>query len=138
MGLISFNSETLDFVNGETFRPYIKVLFVPAGYSLTVDFNVYETENPALFFINTNQYLDIQSATDEDAFLIYYNRDFYCIQIHDEEVACDGLLFNNIFEIPKVDLLEDQLKTVSQLFNQINDELNFRVAPVLHRSSLTK
>ncbi|SEB03543.1 hypothetical protein SAMN05660909_04874 [Chitinophaga terrae (ex Kim and Jung 2007)] len=136
--MISFNSETLDFVNGETFRPYIKVLFVPAGYSLTVDFNVYETENPALFFINTNQYLDIQSATDEDAFLIYYNRDFYCIQIHDEEVACDGLLFNNIFEIPKVDLLEDQLKTVSQLFNQINDELNFRVAPVLHRSSLTK
>ncbi|WP_139170378.1 hypothetical protein [Chitinophaga terrae (ex Kim and Jung 2007)] len=125
-------------MNGETFRPYIKVLFVPAGYSLTVDFNVYETENPALFFINTNQYLDIQSATDEDAFLIYYNRDFYCIQIHDEEVACDGLLFNNIFEIPKVDLLEDQLKTVSQLFNQINDELNFRVAPVLHRSSLTK
>lgn len=47
LGLISFNSETLDFVNGETFRPYIKVLFVPADYSLTVDFNVYETENSA-------------------------------------------------------------------------------------------
>ncbi|WP_278353951.1 helix-turn-helix domain-containing protein [Chryseobacterium gleum] len=126
LGLISFNSETLDFVNGETFRPYIKVLFVPAGYSLTVDFNVYKTENSALFFINTNQHLDIQSGSSDDAFLIHYNRDFYCIQIHDEEVACDGLLFNNIFEIPKVDLLEDELKTVSQLFKQINDELNFQ------------
>ncbi len=126
LGLISFNSDTLDYVNGEMFRHYIKVLFVPAGYSLKVDFNIYETENPALFFINTNQYLEIQSARQDDAFLIHYNRDFYCIQIHDEEVACDGLLFNNIFEIPKVDLLEDELKTVSQLFNQINDELNFQ------------
>ncbi|PWJ57858.1 AraC-like DNA-binding protein [Dyadobacter jejuensis] len=126
LGLQSFNSGTLDVVNGEAYRHYIKVLFVPARYILTVDFNVYETEKPTLFFINTNQHLDIQSGSNDDAFLIYYNRDFYCIQIHDEEVACDGLLFNNIFEIPKVDLLEDEPKTISQLFNQINDELNFQ------------
>lgn len=69
-----------------------------------------KTENPALFFINTNQHIDIQSRSSDDAFLIHYNRYFYCIHINHEEVACDGLLFNNIFEIPKVDLLEDELK----------------------------
>lgn len=40
----------------------------------------------------------------ERASMIYYNREFYCIQIHDAELACDSLLFNNIFEIPKVQL----------------------------------
>ncbi|MBW1654523.1 helix-turn-helix domain-containing protein [Flavobacterium quisquiliarum] len=126
LGFISFNSNTLDSVNGEIFRHYIKVIFIPAGYSLTVDFNLYHTASPALFFVNTNQHLDIHTANNENAFLIHYNRDFYCIQIHDEEVACDGLLFNNIFEIPKVDLSEEELNAVSQLFGNINDELIFQ------------
>jgi AraC-like DNA-binding protein len=126
LGLISFNSNNLDFINAGSFQHYIKVMFIPAGYSLTVDFNIYHTASPALFFVNTNQYLDIQTANNEDAFLIHYNRDFYCIQIHDEEVACDGLLFNNVFEIPKVDLLEEELMAVSQLFVNINDELIFQ------------
>lgn len=124
LGLISFDSSSLDLVNGETFRHYIKVLLIPAGYALTVDFTAYETQNPTLLFINTNQYLDIQSASDDKAFLIHYNRDFYCIQIHDEEVACDGLLFNNIFENPTVDLQNDELHSISQLFAQIGDELH--------------
>ncbi len=126
LGLISFDSSSLDLVNGETFRHYIKVLLIPAGYALTVDFTAYETQNPTLLFINTNQYLDIQSANENKAFLIHYNRDFYCIQIHDEEVACDGLLFNNIFENPTVDLQGDELQTISQLFAQISDELHVR------------
>lgn len=123
LGMVSFDSDSLDQVNGEAFRTFIKVLYVPQGYSLTVDFNDYEVTVPSLFFINTNQYLHIHAAGQEKGALIYYNRDFYCIQIHDDEVACDGLLFNNIFEIPKVDLLPEESKTVRQLLMQITDEL---------------
>ncbi len=126
LGLISFDSSSLDLVNGETFRHYIKILLIPTGYALTVDFTAYETQNPTLLFINTNQYLDIQSANESKAFLIHYNRDFYCIQIHDEEVACDGLLFNNIFENPIVDLSGDELHAIPQLFAQISNELDFQ------------
>ncbi|MEB2778674.1 AraC family transcriptional regulator [Algoriphagus sp. D3-2-R+10] len=76
-----------------------------------------------MFFVNTNQYLSITNATSSEAELIFYNRDFYCIQIHDDEVACDGLLFNNIFEIPKVDLDDNEAQIVKQLFGQIREEL---------------
>ena len=31
--------------------------------------------------------------------LLYYNRVFYCVEIHDKEVACDGILFNNVYEV---------------------------------------
>lgn len=33
-----------------------------------------------------------------------FNKDFYCVEIHDQEVACDGILYNNVFEIPSINL----------------------------------
>lgn len=123
LSLVSFNAQSVDLINKGVFQPYIKVLFIPEGYALTVDFNRYETKNATLFFVNSNQYLQVHTAGEADAFLLNYNRDFYCIQIHDEEVACDGLLFNNIFEIPKVDLFAAEQEVVSSLFKQVQDEL---------------
>lgn len=123
-GYKAFNEQSIEEINGGYFRSFIKVLWLPANYSLTVDFKLYEVHQPTLFFINTNQYLNISKATDESARLLYYNRDFYCVQIHDEEVACDGLLFNNIFEIPKVDLAGIESATIDSLFLNIKNELD--------------
>src|SRR5690606_21053081 len=53
---------------------------------------------------------------------IFYNRDFYCIQIHDDEVACDGLLFNNIHNMPIVRLDEGTVPFFSHIFGQITTE----------------
>jgi len=124
IGLFSFNSDDLSHKNMESFRAYIKVLLVPKGYTLSVDFNQYETDQYTLFFINSNQYLEISSASNETASLIFYNRDFYCVQIHDAEVACDGLLFNNIFEIPKVVLSDAEAINTNSAFEAIHNELS--------------
>jgi|SRR5690606_4902899 len=124
IGHFSFSNATLDRIDDEEFRPYIKVLFAPAGYNLTIDFNSYKIDTASLFFINSNQYLSILSGTEEAAQMLFYNRDFYCIQIHDEEVACDGLLFNNIFQMPMVNLSENDLNYFKDLFDKIQVELN--------------
>ncbi|MDH6251827.1 AraC family 4-hydroxyphenylacetate 3-monooxygenase operon regulatory protein [Chryseobacterium sp. H1D6B] len=121
-GLHLFSKGNLETINSTQFRPYIKILFVPAGYELTVDFNHYKTDGPTLFFL-TYQYLDIKNADSDEASFLYYNRDFYCIQIHDKEVACDGLLFHNVFEIPKVELDDSEAVIVENLLENIKDEL---------------
>ena len=54
---------------------------------------------------------------------MYYNRDFYCVQIHDAEVACDGLLFNNIFEMPMTTLPDKEVLFIEGIFNQIQEEM---------------
>jgi len=123
-GLNIFNGTDLPLVNGETFRPYIKVLLVPKGYTLVVDFNRYQADQFTLFFINSNQYLNIIKPGNEEARLVFYNRDFYCVQIHDAEVACDGLLFNNIFEMPKVVLSNAEAKMAMDVFAAIQEELS--------------
>lgn len=123
LGLEIFSEGNLGNINGNTFRSDIKIIFIPPGYELTVDFNHYTTEKPSLFFL-TNQRFMIEKGKEE-AILLYYNRDFYCIQIHDKEVACDGLLFHNVFEIPFVELDDKETLLVRDLFQNIRDELEW-------------
>lgn len=124
IGFTHFNHDDLPLANEAIYKSFIKVVFVPENYVVMVDFKMYTTTQPTLFFINSNQYFSIEKATNKTAYLIYYNRDFYCIQIHDDEVACDGLLFNNIFEIPNVQLNASEKKLAEQLFHQIKDEID--------------
>ncbi|WP_126653159.1 helix-turn-helix domain-containing protein [Chryseobacterium aureum] len=124
LGLEIFSEENLKTFNGNRFSTDIKVFFIPSGYELTVDFNHYKTKKPSLFFL-TNQHLNIQKGKDESV-LLFYNRDFYCIQIHDKEVACDGLLFHNVFEIPFVELDDAEAVLIKGLFQHIQDELEWK------------
>lgn len=124
LGLEFFSEENLENFNGNQFSTDIKVFFIPSGYELTVDFNHYKTNKPSLFFL-TNQHLSIQKGKDE-SMLLFYNRDFYCIQIHDKEVACDGLLFHNVFEIPFVELDDSETSLIKSLFQNIQDELEWK------------
>lgn len=124
LGLENFSQQNLQTINGNKFRYDIKVFFIPAGYELSVDFNHFTTIKPTLFFL-TNQHLKVEKGKDE-ATLLYYNRDFYCIQIHDKEVACDGLLFHNVFEIPFVELDENENFIINNLYQNIKNELEFK------------
>ena len=122
IGLIYVNSESSEVINSEDYKSYIKIVYLPKGYRLKVDFTTYTTENPSLFFISPNQILHIEKPGLESGYLLFYNRDFYCIQIHDEEVACDGLLFNNINNMPMTFLAEEEAAFINFLFAQIEDE----------------
>src|SRR5687768_3333890 len=91
LGLQYVDEMTMKDLDTDKYKPYIKVLFLPPGYTITIDFKQFVTEAPSLFFVNSNQHVSIQQLGEKEGYLIYYNRDFYCVQIHDAEVACDGL-----------------------------------------------
>ncbi|MBT1704097.1 helix-turn-helix domain-containing protein [Chryseosolibacter indicus] len=122
LGLAYVNAESADTLNSDAYKQYIKVIYLPKGYRLTVDFAAYETRQPSLFFVAPNQFLKIDKFGSEVGYLIFYNRDFYCIQIHDNEVACDGLLFNNINNMPLVNVTKEEVAFINYLFQQMEDE----------------
>ncbi|GGN13389.1 AraC family transcriptional regulator [Dyadobacter beijingensis] len=122
LGLLQVSKEQTEIINGPAYKEYIKILYLPAGYKLRVDFACYDTQQPTLFFISPNQYLELEIAGEKSGYFIFYNRDFYCIQIHDQEVACDGLLFNNIRNMPKVELLENEIAFLGGLFKEMIGE----------------
>ncbi len=121
-GLLSLDFGSLNQVNKGVYKEYILVFYLTAGYRLQVDLNVYVTDQPTLLFVNPNQHLHFEQSGIEEGYMVYYNRDFYCIQIHDEEVACDGLLFNNIHNMPLVRLDPSEAPFFDYIFNQIATE----------------
>lgn len=60
LGFLVLNQDSIDEINGDYYKPYIKVLYLPEDYSITIDFKHYKTTTPSLFFINSNQYLQIE------------------------------------------------------------------------------
>jgi AraC-like DNA-binding protein len=122
LGLVAVNKQSIEMINGEAYKQDIKVLYLPKGYKLTVDFTGYNTRQPSLFFVAPNQVLKIENYASEDGHLMYYNRNFYCIQIHDKEVACDGLLFNNINNMPLVNVAKTETHFFDNLFLEIENE----------------
>lgn len=122
IGLISLHEENVDSINSKNYKQYIKVLLLPKGAELQVDLAEYSVKQPSLFFVSPNQHLYIKKLGKEEGHFIFYNRDFYCIQIHDEEVACNGLLFNNIYNMPMVELDNGEIPFFSYIFGQMTDE----------------
>lgn len=122
LGLLYINNESSKVINNGAYKAYIKILYLPAGYQLTVDFNVYTTTQNSLFFVAPNQFMHIETVGQEAGHMIFYNRDFYCIQIHDAEVACDGLLFNNINKMPMVKVTDEEIASIDPVFNCIDEE----------------
>ncbi|RZM26706.1 MAG: helix-turn-helix domain-containing protein [Pedobacter sp.] len=126
IGMVHIDSESIELINSDKYKSYIKVLYLTKGFEIKVDFNVYNTDRPTLFFISPNQVLNIEKLGEEAGRLVFYNRDFYCIQIHDQEVACDGLLFNNINNMPMTIIPEQDALFIDYLFSRIEDEFELK------------
>jgi hypothetical protein len=113
------------------------MLFLEKSSRITIDFKTHKLKADALLFINMNQWY--QLVTEDNAAsgaLIYYTRNFYCVQIHDREVSCDGILYNNVYEIPVVHLSNEQSKEVKSIINQIVQEIKNDDHPVEVHSTI--
>jgi len=100
----------------------IKILFLPAGFVIKVDFKEYTFQTDALLFVNPKVVIQPIAAASAGE-LIHFNRDFYCVEIHDHEVACDGILYNNVFEIPFIELTPSQSVDIQNIFREIKSEM---------------
>lgn len=102
---------------------HIKILFLPAGFRIKVDFQEVSLPVDALLFVNPKVVVQTLSTDVAGGELIHFNRDFYCVEIHDQEVACDGILYNNVFEIPFIELDENQSAIIRNTIREIQAEM---------------
>lgn len=126
IGLVHLNSKSVNAINSDVYTSYIKILYLPKGCKIKVDFDYYSTSGQTLFFISPNKSLNIERLSIERGYLLYYNSDFYCIQIHDDEVACDGLLFNNVNNMPMTLVPQHEVAFVNYLISSIEDEFELK------------
>jgi AraC-like DNA-binding protein len=123
-GFTSFKNEDPLLEQLSRLTDFIKVLFLKAGSNIVIDFKNHKTTSDTLFFINKSQVYKISDIGKSEGIILYYNRDFYCVEIHDSEVSCDGILYNNVYEIPAIQLSKPESDTVQKIFDEINYETN--------------
>ncbi|MNQ36529.1 HTH-type transcriptional activator Btr [compost metagenome] len=121
-GNLSFTQQCLDESTLIKIDDHIKVLFLPKETKVHVDFQEFQIETDCLLFINPKVIVKPVTGFGGEV-LLHFNRDFYCIEIHDQEVACDGILYNNVFEIPFIKLDESQSADIQNIINEIKSEM---------------
>lgn len=82
------------------------------GY-LLVDDAEFRIQSPGVLFITPGQILSLEKVTNWSGFVVSFNSEFYCIEYHDSEISCKGLLFVNNYRMVSISLDEQQC----QVFN---------------------
>jgi AraC-like DNA-binding protein len=121
-GYLEFGRNEAEKVKQPLFNEFIKILFLTKGSDVQVDFNSYRLEKDTVFFIGPAQWFEVADPVSS-GILLFYNRDFYCIEIHDKEIACDGILYHNVFEVPFIELDDEQSTLFANIFKEMKEEL---------------
>lgn len=120
-GKLEFSKTSVRSGSLTKINEHIKVLFIPKKAIIQVDFQEIAMKTDALLFINPHVIL--KPCETIGGQLMHFNKDFYCVEIHDHEVACDGILYNNVFEIPFINLNEEQSVEIQKIISDIQSEL---------------
>ncbi|TPN82856.1 helix-turn-helix domain-containing protein [Aquimarina algicola] len=84
--------------------PFYSIFLLEQESEFSVDFVKYKSKKYSILFLSPYQNLKWFKSSAERLKLIQFHGDFYCIEYHKKEVACNGLLFNNIYLLPFIEL----------------------------------
>lgn len=118
------NLNIKDF-SAETQVDFYTVIFVQEGKGVfQADEAEYSYQGPCLFFATPFQKIKLTGQKNTHVMLMQFHGDFYCIEFHKAEVACNGLLFNNIFLSPLVLLTKIEAGKIKSIINEVTKEID--------------
>lgn len=102
-GMLAFRVTQLEDVlpkdSLRRFNYYTIVLVTEGQGWLESDAGPLAVEKDALLYFSLYQPFAFRQGNCK-GYVLNFHPDFFCISKHDKEIACDGILFNNIYEAP--------------------------------------
>lgn len=92
----------------EQFPFYTIILITEGTGEYYADIGKFSYSAPVLLFSTPLQMLKINHPGTLNGYAVQFHGDFYCIEYHKARVSCNGLLFNNIYIEPSVNLKDDE------------------------------
>ncbi len=103
---------------------YFSLIYIEEGSGIvTADFAEYVIENKTLLAFAPYQPYMIKTNQPIKGTVIYFHPEFFCIHKHHDEIACNGVLYNNVYQPPFVTVDEKAAGTFQMLFNQVRTEM---------------
>jgi AraC-like DNA-binding protein len=103
---------------------YFTLIWIQKGNGkIKVDFSEYDFVEHQLLAFAPYQPFMLTSPEAIEGKVIHFHPDFFCIVKHHQEVACNGVLFNNIYEPPYVTIDETANATFTMVIEQMKIEM---------------
>ncbi|MEM9920267.1 MAG: AraC family transcriptional regulator [Bacteroidota bacterium] len=99
-----------------------------------IDFKPFEIQESGLFFLSPGQVLQVETEQVRSGFQISFDKEFYCVEMHGKEIACNGVLFNNVHKATMIPLTAAESPAFQQIIQNIIAEVE-RPGPA-HREML--
>lgn len=112
------------FATNYSVNCYSILLFQGEG-DFSVDFVSYHFSGNTILFLSPYQNLQWVGNADILVQLVQFHGDFYCIEYHKKEVACNGLLFNNIYMFPHISVSDKKFTEIENIINRLEIERQF-------------
>jgi len=105
--------------------PFYHILLFKGKGTVNIDFVEYGVSGNIALFTTPYQAIQFRGMLEGNVRMLIFHGDFYCIEYHKKEVACNGLLFNNIYAQPFVSLDGEEYEEIKGLFGKLSAEMNF-------------
>ncbi len=103
---------------------YYSIVWVTGGSGkLKTNFSEYAFDANTMFTFSLYQPFMIMADKKLEGMVLNFHPDFFCIYKHHKEVACNGILFNNIYDPPFINVDEGAAATFKMLLEQIKAEM---------------
>ena len=103
---------------------YYSLIWVKNGTGkVKADFSNYTFKDNTLFSFSPYQPFKLNTESEISGSVINFHPDFFCIHKHHKEVACNGVLFNNIYSPPFIHVNEEVKTTFDMVINQFRIEM---------------
>lgn len=99
---------------------YYSLIWIKKGNgNATVDFNSYDYQENYLFAFTPYQPFLFNAETKTEGIILHFHPDFFCIHKHHNAIACNGILFNNIYKPPFVIIDKKNSTTLETIVEEL-------------------
>lgn len=102
---------------------YSLIWFTKGKGNVKSDFSEYDFDENSLFAFSPYQPFMLTGNTETNGLALQFHPDFFCIHKHQNEVACNGVLFNNIYSPPFLKIDEVSTSTFKMLIEHMKIEM---------------
>lgn len=103
---------------------YYSIIWIQEGSGkIKADFSEYVFAENQLFAFAPYQPFLLFETSKIKGIVLNFHPDFFCIHKHQQEVACNGVLFNNIYQPPFVQVDVAAQNTFGMLLGQMKTEM---------------
>ena len=120
---LSAFEDSCQFCDTHRFNYYSLIWIKKGRGTAQVDFTEYTFTPNTLFAVTPYQPFTISEEEPLEGVVLNFHPDFFCIHKHHEQVACNGVLFNNIYSPPTLCVTEEMCQNFELMLQQMYTEV---------------